>query len=173
MLSVKSDMGMAAIQRYINKEATKGYCLKLIVPFILFPPLHFLVFTFKKTDKKQIGYLVEYQRFEDDSLEKTYIQDMKDQGWTLFTNVPVSFRNNGEFIFLYRSSFINITDQSHKRRFDKRCTITISTWLYFSLFICYLFFNLSPFKLYKYFSRICISLFLFDYRISDNPICIY
>lgn len=29
MLSVKSDMGMAAIQRYINKEATKGYCLKL------------------------------------------------------------------------------------------------------------------------------------------------
>lgn len=165
MFCIKTDMGMTAIQRYINKKASKGYCLKSIVPFILFPPLHFLVFTFKKSDKKQIGYLVEYQRFEDDSLEKTYIQDMKDQGWTLFTNVPVSFRNSGEFIFY--------TDQSHKRRFDKRCTITISTWLYFSLFICYLFFNLSPFKLYKYFSRICISLFLFDYSISDNSICIY
>lgn len=51
MLSVKSDMGMTAIQRYINKKATKGYCLKSIVPFILFPPLHFMVFMKKNTIK--------------------------------------------------------------------------------------------------------------------------
>lgn len=41
---------MAAIQRYINKKAAKGYCLKSIVPFILFPPLHSMIFTFKKSN---------------------------------------------------------------------------------------------------------------------------
>lgn len=58
MLSVKSNMGMTAIQRYINKKATKGYCLKSIVPFILFPPLHFLVFTFKKQIKNRLDILL-------------------------------------------------------------------------------------------------------------------
>lgn len=99
MFSIKSDMGMAAIQRYINKKAAKGYCLKSIVPFILFPPLHFMVFSFKKSDTNKMRYLVEYQRFEDNHLKQTYIQHMKDRGWTLFTNVPVSFRDNNEFIF--------------------------------------------------------------------------
>lgn len=49
MLRIKSDMGMVAMQRYINKKAVKGYRLKSIVPFILFPPLHFIAFTFKKS----------------------------------------------------------------------------------------------------------------------------
>lgn len=69
---------MAAIQRYINKKAAKGYCLKSIVPFILFPPLHSMIFTFKKSNTNKMGYLVEYQRFEDVHLKKIYIQHMKD-----------------------------------------------------------------------------------------------
>ena len=39
MLRIKSDMGMVAMQRYINKKAVKGYRLKSIVPFILFPEI--------------------------------------------------------------------------------------------------------------------------------------
>lgn len=77
MLRIKSDMGMVAMQRYINKKAVKGYRLKSIVPFILFPPLHFIAFTFKKSATNKIRYLVEYQRFEDDDLKKKYIQHMK------------------------------------------------------------------------------------------------
>lgn len=96
MLRIKSDMGMATMQRYINKKAAKGYCLKSIVPFILFPPLHFIAFTFKKTATNKVRYLVEYQRFEDNSLKKKYIQHMKDQGWTLFTNISIS---NDELVF--------------------------------------------------------------------------
>lgn len=142
MFCIKTDMGMTAIQRYINKKATKGYCLKSIVPFILFPPLHFLVFTFKKSDKKQIEYLVEYQRFEDDSLEKTYIQDMKDQGWTLFTNVPVSFRNSGEFIFYTDQasliSQIKVTREDLIRdaqlQFQHGCILACLFVIFFSIF---------------------------------------
>ena len=142
MLRIKSDMGMVAMQRYINKKAVKGYRLKSIVPFILFPPLHFIAFTFKKSATNKIRYLVEYQRFEDDSLEKTYIQDMKDQGWTLFTNVPVSFRNNGEFIFYTDQasliSQIKVTREDLIRdaqlQFQHGCILACLFVIFFSIF---------------------------------------
>ena len=96
----------------------------------------------KKSDKKQIGYLVEYQRFEDDSLEKTYIQDMKDQGWTLFTNVPVSFRNSGEFIFYTDQasliSQIKVTREDLIRdaqlQFQHGCILACLFVIFFSIF---------------------------------------
>lgn len=161
---------MVAMQRYINKKAVKGYRLKSIVPFILFPPLHFIAFTFKKSATNKIRYLVEYQRFEDDDLKKKYIQHMKDQGWTLFTNVPI---NNDALVFLYRSRCINFTNQSHQRRFDERCSITISTWLYFDMSIYHLLLCYSSYKSYRYIYWIYISLFLFDCSISYYYICIY
>lgn len=138
MLSVKSDMGMTAIQRYINKKATKGYCLKSIVPFILFPPLHFMVFTFKKSDKKQIGYLVEYQRFEDDDLKKKYIQHMKDQGWTLFTNISI---NNDVLVFYTDQdaliSQIKVTREDLMRdaqlQFQHGCILTCLFIIFYSV----------------------------------------
>ncbi len=138
MLRIKSDMGMVAMQRYINKKAVKGYRLKSIVPFILFPPLHFIAFTFKKSATNKIRYLVEYQRFEDDDLKKKYIQHMKDQGWTLFTNV--SFNNDALVFYTDQDALISqikVTREDLMRdaqlQFQHGCILTCLFIIFYSV----------------------------------------
>lgn len=67
---------------------------------------------------------------------------MKDQGWTLFTNVPVSFRNNGEFIFYTDQasliSQIKVTREDLIRdaqlQFQHGCILACLFVIFFSIF---------------------------------------
>lgn len=78
-----------SIERYINRKAKKGYHLKAIVPFALFPPLYFTVFNFNKTSNRDRIYRVDSRKLEKEQ-EKEYYQIFADDGWTSFNANSIS-----------------------------------------------------------------------------------
>lgn len=98
MLTINLLHSADSIERYLNRKAKKGYHVKTIVPFALFPPLYFTVFNFSKTSNKDRVYRVDSRKLEKDQ-EKEYYQIFADDGWKPLGNGSASGISDVHHIF--------------------------------------------------------------------------
>lgn len=107
-----------SLENYLNRKAKKGYVLKTITPFVLFPPLVFTVFDFEKKQDSTCIYRVDSRKVKKEDLVD-YNQLFLDDGWHRFPSVSIQERlhifysNDPEKISIY-SDDTSIKERNQK-----------------------------------------------------------
>lgn len=139
MLTLNLRSSAASIENYLNKKSKKGYHLKAIVPFTLFPPLSFTAFNFEKTSNRNRIYRVDTRVLEKDQ-EKEYYQLFADDGWVSLKNGYANSISNIHHIFYSDDSKKNMIyseEESLKQRDRDNATYELIGGLFlFCVFIC-------------------------------------
>lgn len=94
---------VASEEKWLNKQAARGYELETITPFRLFVPLEMRVYQFKKTQKKHLHYRIDYRSFPSKEAFIDYIELLREDGWQHFKK-DFSYDDTTNALYFYSTT---------------------------------------------------------------------